>query len=295
MQKITPFLWFDTEAEEAIQLYSKLFNDVQVLHSQRYPESGLEGPMQGLEGKIQTAVFQIGGYSLIAMNGGPHHSFSPAISLFVNCQTEAELDKIWAGLAETGSVLMPLQAYPFSPKFGWLEDKFGVSWQLNLSDKPQIAPFLLFSGSQYGKAKEAINLYTALFEQASIEQVQIDPTNNQTITQALFTLEGQPFMAMDSAVAHEFTFTDAFSLQVICQTQAEVDLLWQGLAQGGQEKPCGWLTDRFGVAWQIVPALLPKLLSDPNPQKVQQVVAAMLQMTKIDTAVLQSAYDNELA
>lgn len=162
MQKITPFLWFNTQAEEAITFYTSIFKDSKILHIKRYPEGPLEGPMKGMEGKVLTGVFELFGQRFMALDGGPFFQPTGAVSFYVECETQAEVDEYWEKLTEGG-----------------------------------------------------------------------DPSAQQ----------------------------------------------------------CGWLKDRFGFSWQIIPTALPKLLNDPDPVKSARVMQAMMQMKKIDISVLQKAYD----
>jgi predicted 3-demethylubiquinone-9 3-methyltransferase (glyoxalase superfamily) len=293
MQKITSFLWFDNQAEEAMNFYTAIFKDAKIGNVSRYGEAG-----PGPAGSVMTAAFQLAGQQFMALNGGPQYTFTPAISFFVNCETELEVDELWAKLTEGGTVLMELGNYPFSEKFGWVADKFGVSWQLMLAGQPQkITPFLMYVGEQQGKAEEAMNFYTSLFQNSGINNiVRYGPGEEETegtVVHAAFSLNGQEFMAMDSGQEHAFTFTPAISFFVNCATQGEVDELWDKLSQGGEPGPCGWLKDKYGVSWQIIPTILGELLSDPDPAKSQRVMAAMLQMTKIDIDALKQAYEQE--
>ena len=158
MQKIIPFLWFDTQAEEAANFYVSLFKNSKIGNVARYDKESAEASGRP-EGSVMTISFELDGYELSALNGGPLFSFTPAVSFFVGCKMREELDTLWSRLAEGGKVLMPLDAYPFSERYGWIEDKFGVSWQLILSDVPQhIRPCLLFVGDRYGKAEEAMKV-----------------------------------------------------------------------------------------------------------------------------------------
>ncbi|HRV94708.1 MAG TPA: VOC family protein [Anaerolineae bacterium] len=293
MQKITPFLWFDNQAEEAMNFYTSLFKNSEIGSVARYGEAG-----PGPGGSIVTATFKLAGLEVTALNGGPHFKFTPATSFFVLCETEDEIDTLWANLSEGGQALMELAAYPFSEKFGWIEDKFGLSWQLNLVGQPQkIMPFLLFVGDQAGKAEEAMNFYTSLFDNASIIRLERHgPGSNEiegSVIHAVFSLFGQEFMAMDSAGAHAFSFTEAVSFMVHCQSQAEVDELWAQLSADKEAEQCGWLKDKYGVSWQIIPDILLELMGDPDSEKAKRVTEAMLQMKKIDIAALQQAYGGD--
>ena len=128
-QRITTFLMFEGDAEEAMTFYTSLFGDAEILSISRY---GADGP--GREGAVQHATFALAGEQYMCIDSPAHHefTFTPAISLFVQCADEAELDRLYAALVEGGTALMPLGDYGFSPKFGWVNDRFGVSWQLNL-------------------------------------------------------------------------------------------------------------------------------------------------------------------
>jgi predicted 3-demethylubiquinone-9 3-methyltransferase (glyoxalase superfamily) len=200
-------------------------------------------------------------------------------------------------LSEGGEVAMPLQAYPFSPRFGWIQDKYGLSWQLNLGQSDtKITPFLLFVGDQDGQTEAAVNEYIALFENAGISYLERfeagDPIGTEgAVKQAAFTLHGQPFLAMDGGLVHAFTFTEAISFCVDCDTQEEVDHFWYALSAHPEAEQCGWLKDKYGVSWQIIPTALGELMSDPDPEKSRRVTEAMLQMKKIEVAGLKQAYE----
>jgi len=293
MQKITPFLWFDHQAEEAAKFYTSLFGNSKIVRTARYGESG-----PGPKGTVMTVTFQLEGQEFIALNGGPQFTFTPAISFFVTCATEKEVDALWQRLSDRGKVLMELQKYPFSEKFGWVSDRYGVSWQLNLAGlQKRITPFLMFVGKQHGKAEEAMKSYVSLFKRSSIDQVErygaVQGETEGTVMHARFSLGGQEFMAMDSNREHQFTFTPAISFFVNCKTQAEVDELWEKLSSGGTKEKCGWLQDGYGVSWQIVPTVLGELLGDPDPVRARRVMEAMLKMKKLDIKGLQQAYEQE--
>lgn len=132
MQKITTFLMFEGQAEEAVNLYTSLFPDSEIKDVMRYGANAARP-----EGSLMRAAFVLDGQPFMCFNSDVKHNFTftPSISLFVHCGTEKEIDHLFAKLSEGGQVMMPLQAYPFSPKFAWLADRFGVSWQLSLVEK----------------------------------------------------------------------------------------------------------------------------------------------------------------
>ncbi|HEX9061150.1 MAG TPA: VOC family protein [Clostridia bacterium] len=296
MQKITPCLWYDNQAEEAANFYTSAFNDSRIINVTHYGDQGAD--ISGKPaGTVMTVAFELDGTEFTALNGGPYFSFTPSISFFVSCENEKEINELWEKFVPGGMILMELGKYPFSERFGWVQDKFGVSWQLSLARyRQKITPFLMFSGDQFGKAEEAINFYISLFSNSSIDRIERylkgEEEPEGTVKHASFLLDGQAFMAIESSMEHQFTFTEAISLFVSCETQDEIDILWEKLSHGGEKVQCGWLKDRFGVSWQIVPDVLGEMLSDPDPEKSQRVMQAMLQMKKIDIAGLRRAYEH---
>lgn len=291
MRTITPFLWYDQNAEAALDFYVSCFPNSKRTSEMRCSDAG---PYP--KGTLLSAGLELAGQKFAVLNGGPAYQLNPAISLFVNCASAAELDQLWSKLSADGVVMMPVGEYPFSPRFGWLQDRFGLSWQFNLGARPQkLTPFLMFCGPQHGKAAAAIDFYTRLFPHSGVEKLDRfgarDFGPEGTVKHAIFKLAGLDFMATDAAGEHPFTFNEGFSLMVECETQAEVDELWNKLtADGGAESRCGWLKDKFGVSWQITPKLLLEYMRDPNPAKAAVTMRAMMQMGKIDIQKLKDAY-----
>ncbi|PJZ31307.1 VOC family protein [Leptospira kmetyi] len=284
MQKISPFLMFNNNLGDAATIYPVAFSDSKVNGLSKAGNTAM------------SATFSIFGKEILSFNGGDYFQFTPAISFFVDCKTEAEVDKAWKKLSDGGTVLMELGAYPFSEKFGWVQDKCGVSWQIHLSKESQnIRPFLLFVGKQHGKAEEAIRFYVSQFPNSKVGTVQRyakeEGETEGTVKRADFALAGHDFMAMDSGLAHAFTFSAAFSFFVQCETQAEIDDYWEKLSEGGEKQRCGWVKDRFGVSWQIIPPILGEYLQDQDRQKANRVMEAMMQMDKIEIKKLKEAYE----
>ena len=153
----------------------------------------------------------------------------------------------------------------------------------------KITPFLWFDG----KAQEAANFYVSVFKNAKIVSPmrtgEGEPSPEGKIMSVTFEIDGRQFIAFNGGP--HFTFSPAISLFVRCETQSEIDELWEKLSEGGEKQRCGWLKDRYGVSWQIIPPILGELLQDKDAEKSKRVMAAMLQMDKIDIAVLQKAYD----
>ena len=155
----------------------------------------------------------------------------------------------------------------------------------------KITPFLWFDSN----AEEAMNFYTSIFKNSKIGQVrrygESGPGPKGSVMTATFQIEGQEFMALNGGPT--FKFTPAISFFVNCETQQEVDELWEKLSAGGETMQCGWLTDKFGVSWQIIPKALGELMGDKDPQKAQRVMQAMMKMVKIDVAGLKTAYEGK--
>ncbi len=287
VQKITPFLWFDNQAWEAADYYISVFKNSKILDVARNGDA------------VMVVSFSLGGQKFSALNGGPQFKPNPSVSFFVVCETEAETDAVWKALSDGGMALMPLDQYEWSPKYGWVQDRFGVSWQVSqgkLDDTlgQKFSPSLLFTGPQSGKAEAAVQFYTSVFSPSSVTGILKygpgEPGREGTVKHAQFSLNDETFMAMDNPMDQPFTFNEALSFVVNCKTQEEVDYYWEKLtANGGEESMCGWLKDPFGVSWQIVPEVLPQLLSDPDPAKAQRAMAAMMQMRKIEIGKLTQA------
>ncbi len=163
MQKITPFFWFDKQAEEAITFYTSIFPDSKIVSIKRYPEGPLEGPMQGMEGKVLTAVFELMGQRFMALDGGPLFHPSTATSMFVECEDQAEVDRYWDKLAEGGD--------PASQQCGWLKDKYGFSWQII----PKQLPALLTDPD----AAKAGRVMAAMMQMKKIDVAALEAAANQ--------------------------------------------------------------------------------------------------------------------
>lgn len=301
MNKITPYLWFNTDAEAAVKLYTSVVEGSGIGETTRYGKEGFE--VHGMpEGTVLTVNFTLGGLPFIALNGGPAFKFNPSISFHIKCKTVDEVDAIWAKLSPGGTVLMELGEYPFSKRYGWLSDRYGVSWQvIHSGDQPitqKVMPALLFVGNVAGRTEEAINYYTSVFKNGKVNMISRygppadgAPDREGTINYSSFTLEGLEFGAMDSAHEHKFSFNESVSFLVDCKDQEEVDYFWNKfIRDGGTESQCGWLKDKFGVSWQIIPGQLGKLMGDPDPTKSGRVMQAMFKMKKIIVKNLEEAH-----
>ncbi len=289
MQKINPCLWFNSQAEEAAKFYTSVFKNSQVQEIARYGASGAQVSGQKA-GSVMTVQFELEGQTILGLNGGPEFKFTPALSFFIWCETEKEVDDLWKKFSYGGEVRMGLDKYPWAQKYGWTADKYGVDWQIILSpNKQKIAPAFLFVNKHFGKGEEAINFYTSLFKNSKIDSISRDEKTN-TVMHCIFTLEGQQFALMEGAGTHHFDFSHAFSLTVNCKDQSEIDYYWENLSKGGSVEPCGWVKDKYGVSWQITPTSINKMMTDPDSEKAERVMKEMLKMKKIDLKSLEKAY-----
>ncbi|MFM8322534.1 MAG: VOC family protein [Chloroflexota bacterium] len=290
-QKIVPHLWFDKEARQAAEFYTSIFP-----HSRIKSTAVLNDTPSG---SVETVTFDLFGQAFSAISAGPLFKFNPSISFQVACETDAEVDACWARLSEGGQALMELGEYPFSQRFGWVQDRYGLSWQvMHMGSRPirnKIIPMLMFVGEQVGKAEDAIQFYVSVFPDSHVDEVLrhgagAEPDKPGTLQQASFTLAGQAFSAIDSAYEHGFTFNEAISLMVYCDTQAEIDDYWGKLSAVPEAEQCGWLKDRYGVSWQIVPTRMDEMMRSSSPEQLARVTEAFLAMKKFDLAQLEMAY-----
>ena len=299
MSKITPHLWFDTQAKEAAELYREVFPDSQVTNvSTLHDTPG---------GDCDVVSFKVWGHDFMAISAGPLFAINPSISFIVNFDPRsvrdaaAVLDDVWAQLADGGNASMPLDEYPFSKHYGWISDRYGVSWQLILSDpegdpRPTIVPSLLFTGPVCGRAAAARDFYVSVFGDAEVGRSAPYPEGSEpdepgTTMFSDFRLADAWFAAMDSAHEHGFGFNEAVSLMISCSDQAEIDHYWERLSAVPEAEQCGWLKDRFGVSWQVVPADMADMMATGTPEQIRRVTRAFLPMTKFDLAALRAAYE----
>ena len=301
MRKITPHLWFNKEAKEAAELYTSLvpgskITKVQTLH---------DTP----SGDCDIVSFELSGQPFMAISAGPLFKFNPSISFHLRCETKDEVDAIFAKLSAGGKVLMPLGTYPFSERYAWLEDKYGLFWQVIFprdgQKNPRIVPALMFVGAVCGKTEEAINFYVDVFQNSPLAATGSNhakilarygaggPDKEGTVQYASFTLLGQEFAAMDSARDHKFAFNEAISFTVHCETQKEIDYFSEKLSADPKAEQCGWLKDKFGVSWQVVPTILNQLLGGTDRERTARVTKAFLKMKRFDIEALKRAYEGK--
>ncbi len=307
MQRITPHLWCAGTAAEAGAFYASVLPDCTWRVAARYPDTEIPEAQRDLAGAELLVEVTIAGYRLRLINAGGEFRPNPSVSFLVTIDPRQQgpgetareaIDRMWAALSDGGTVRMELGNYPHSPHYGWVEDRYGANWQLLLVP-PEVAdgdaapaqlitPHLMFTGPD-PHAREAIDFYTSLFDDAAPGTLLPYPPGSDpfagdapgsngasgSLMFADFTLTGLRFSAADGGNMHGFTFSPGVSLQVDCDDQGEIDRLWTALSAVPEAERCGWLVDRFGVSWQIVPAALGRLLQRPGAYQ------RMLGMTRL--------------
>jgi predicted 3-demethylubiquinone-9 3-methyltransferase (glyoxalase superfamily) len=297
--RITPHLWFDREAREAAQFYCSLLPGSEITSVRVLPDTP--------SGDCDIVSFRLSAQPFAAISAGPLFRFNPSVSFFLNFDpsrmknARETLDAVWQKLSDGGQALMPLDKYPFSERYGWVQDRYGLSWQLILSDpsgeeRPIIVPSLLFVQKVCGKAEEAIHSYLSVFRDsrqgiAARYPQGSEPDKAGTLMYADFMIENQWFAAMDSAQDHKFVFNEAVSFIVSCDTQEEIDYYWGRLSAVPEAEQCGWLKDAFGVSWQIVPTLMQEILRNGTTEQIARVTRAFLPMKKFNLDELRRAYE----
>lgn len=301
--KIVPHLWFNKEAKEAAEFYCALFPASKITNVTTLKNTP--------SGDCDVVSFELSGTQFMSISAGPYFTINPSISFIVNFDTSKDkdakknLDAAWEKLSAGGIALMPLDEYPFSKRYGWIQDKYGVSWQLILSDpggedRPFITPSLMFVGDVCGKAEEATEYYTSVFKHSKQGNIHrypagMEPDKEGTVMHMDFVIENQWFSAMDSAREHKFNFNEGISLLINCDSQEEIDYLWEKLSAVPESEQCGWCKDKFGVVWQVSPAILGEMMTKGTPEQVDRVTQAFLKMKKFDIAALKRAYEGETA
>ena len=301
MSKITPHLWYDREAGEAAKFYTSLFPQSSITNVTTLHDTS--------SGDSEIVSFKLWGYPFMAISAGPLFKFNPSISFMVNFDpsqdpdAKTRIDAVWSRLAEGGQVLMPLDKYPFSEHYGWIQDRYGLSWQLILTnpagdERPLIVPSLLFVGDVCGKAEAATDFYLSIFGESKRGAIVrypggMEPDQEGTVMFTDFMLGGQWFAAMDSAHQHDFAFNEAISFMVRCDTQAEIDAFWEKLSAAPEAEQCGWLKDKYGVSWQITSSAMDEMMSNGTREQIDRMTQAFLPMKKLDIATLKAAYEGK--
>lgn len=284
MQKIIPHLWFDKDVKKAIELYTSVFPGSKINSVNTIKDTP--------SGDCDIISFRIMDLEFMAIGAGPEFKFTPAFSFLINFDpsqnpnAETDIQKVWDGISEGGEALMPVGEYPFAKKYGWIKDKYGLTWQLMLTNpdgepRPQVIPFMTFVQGNAGKAAEARDYYISIFKNSKKGSEMkypdgMDPEKEGNLMFADFMLENQWFAIMESAnEGHKFNFNESVSLMVNCKDQEEIDFFWEKLSAVPESEQCGWLKDKYGVSWQIIPENMREFMTPETTQ-------AFLKMKKID-------------
>lgn len=295
VQRIVPCIWLDGTAEAAAETYTRLLPGGRTLAVSHYPAS-TDNPAGRPRGSVLTVEVELAGLRFTLLDGGPLFHPNPSVSFFVQVEAPGEATALFERFAEGGRVLIPLDAYPWSARYGWVQDRFGVSWQVMAGRRPGaavIVPCLMFAGAQRGRASEAMKSYTATFPGSRIGEVARYERGEGpvgAVKHGRMTLLGQELVVMDSHAEHGVTFDEGVSLQLLCVDQAELDRSWTALSAGGVEGPCGWVKDRFGLSWQVVPADILRWMTAPDAAARDRVFDAVMGMKKLDLAALEQAF-----
>ncbi len=298
MKKIIPHLWFDKEAKEATEFYVSAFPNSKIKN-----HSVIKGTPSG---DCDILSFDLAGQPFMSISAGPYFKINPSVSFMVNFdpskdpQAKENLSILWEKLSSGGTALMPLQEYPFSKWYGWIQDKYGVSWQLILTDptgdeRPTIIPAVMFVGEMSGKAEEARDFYTSVFKDsekgiiAKYGEGQA-PNKPEDVMFSDFRLLGTWFVAMDSGLTHDFRLNEGVSFIVNCENQEEIDYYWEKLSAVPEAEQCGWLKDKYGLSWQITPQRMNEMMDTGTPEQKKRVTEAFLKMKKFDIATLEEAF-----
>ncbi|MCK3770694.1 VOC family protein [Microbacterium aerolatum] len=293
-QKIVPNIWFDRNAEEAGEFYAGILPGTTSKVVARYPDE-VADRQEEFAGKPLTVDVDVDGYQLTLINAGSEFRPNPSVSFMLIFDpvrfgddreaARASMDAVWAGLADGGTVRMELDTYPFSPRYGWVEDRYGVNWQLVLTNpegetRPFLIPQLMFTEDVDGKAREAAEFYTSVFPDAEVGYVAVHPPQAShaqpgTVMFGEFRLADQWFSMMDGGSDHSFTFDCGVSLEVRVADQQELDHYWDALTAVPDAEVCGWLADKYGLSWQIIPENMGELMARPG------AYAKMMQMKKL--------------
>lgn len=278
MQKITPFLWYDTQAREAAEFYVSVFPNSKITE-----QAGI------------VTAYNLMGLEMAGMSAGPYFKPNPSISFSARIVDKDLTKQIWDKLSEGGEILMAFDKYDWSEAYGWCNDKYGVSRQIMYDNRPdrksEIVPSLMFTQDMFGKAEVAMNFYTSIFPDSKVDFVWNYPEGGPDagkIAHSEIKLCGKHFIVMESSAEHKFAFNEGVSLVVHCKGQEEVDKYWNALlADWWVESQCGWLKDKFGVSRQVTPdELMDAIYHNDDPIKAQYAQDQMMKMHKIVIADL---------
>ena len=291
-QSIIPCIWFEGDVEEIAEWYASAFPDSFVDYTTKLANTP--------SGETTIVTVSLAGQFFQLLEAGPLKERNPSISYMVTFPTSEEVETLWNKLVDGAEVLMPLDTYDFSERYGWLKDQHGVSWQIMHSggmDIQTVTPCFLFVGDVFGRAEAAMNDWISIFPDSYVLEDHMiryeaadGPELEGKLNYARFVLSGREFVTMDSAENHQFAFNEMQSMIAFCESQAEIDDYWAKLSAVPEAEQCGWLQDRYGVSWQIVPWEMEEMLTTGTKEQLARVTEAFLPMKKIDVKALRNVY-----
>ena len=268
---IFPCIWFNQNGSEAAQFYTSIFKNSKIT---------VDSSM--------VINIEIEGQKLMFLSVGPQFRPNQSFSLMMMCDSHEEVEDYYQKLSAGGKIMMALDTYPWSEKYAWVEDLYGISWQLYYNAEKaeqKFSPVMMFTGNNAGKCREAIGFYTDIFPNSKVESIMDYPEGQGeaagNIAHSQFLIGNYTMMAMDSSHDHKVQFSEGTSMVLMTNNQEETDFYWNKLTDGGEESMCGWLKDRYGFSWQITPKRLIELTNNGNPELNKKAFDAMLKMKKI--------------
>lgn len=287
MQKIIPNLWYDKESFEAAKMYTELFENSAIDNVTTLYDTP--------SGDAELVSFHLSDLNFSAISGGPFFKINHSVSFMVACSTTEEVTRLHEGLSKGGTELMPLGEYPFSKWYAWIQDKYGLGWQIllvdNMDEHKRISPCLLFCDKVCGLAETAMNFYSSVFKDSEVGYVTKYNLGENTDIRAKIkygelVINGIELIFMDHGLGGEFVFNEAVSFIVSCENQEEIDYYWEKLSFVPEAEQCGWCKDQFGVSWQIVPENLDEMLFGANVDEKKRLTENFLKMKKIEISEL---------
>lgn len=289
MRQIAIQLCFDNQAEEAVKFYTSVFDQSEITREIRYPKPNVESVAYD---------FTIENQAFAAFNGDSDFKMTPSFSLMISLDTAEEVDTLYAKLAKGGKDLMPLDAYPFSDRYAWVEDQFGLSWQIMLApDVPKnhkIRVSLLFAGQYCGQAEQALKDYATIFQMAAPGHINYyqkgeAQDGRAKVNYAELNVGDQQLVFMDHGFGSDEEFSEAISFLIVAGAQSEVDYYWDKLSAHEESEAMGWLKDSHGISWQVVPQAYLQIMETANEEQKKRVLDALFKMKKMDVARLENA------
>lgn len=296
---IVPHLWFDKEAVKAAEFYCSIFPNSKIINKTILQDTP--------SGNVDSVIFELSDEKFMAISAGPIFKTNPSISFMINFDpskidnAKEDLDKLWGKLSDGGEILMPIDKYPFSERYGWIQDKFGISWQLILAnpdgeERPFIIPSLLFITDSCEIAEEATDFYLSVFKDTKRGEIAryptgMEPNKKGAIMYTDFQIEGKWFTAMDSSSQiHDFKFNEAISFIIYCDSQEDIDYYWKNLSAVPESEQCGWLKDKYGISWQVVPRIMDEMMQNGTEEQIARVTQEFLKMKKFNIKKLEKAF-----